>query len=407
MTGTNQAVAGFEPAAADKNNAIELSGLAVALNDTDGSESIRSILLSGVPVGFLLYVGNTAGDATLAAQASNAGGDGITNTWVLSSVGTLPAYVAILPAPHWSGTLPDLALVVESGEASLPTTQVDTVPLETVTVEAVANGLVIDPTVSFGQEGRLIDLNLNAAMADAAAASAAVADGSTETTSLRVTGLGEHAAFYVGDGLVSSVSYDLATDTYTITGLSQDDLDDLGFVQASAALADQDGATGGTQVTVTAWTVESANGAQSVPVTDTLTLSVAPTLASTGNDNLIWDGDAVNGRAGIDTVALRHGEDLDHSELAGLLRNIEVIDLSVVGSNSITGGLSISDVLTITGSINGLLTINGSSDDAVELSSANEWTTDGIANGGHLIYTSVTSSVTLSIDEDIQVSYAA
>ena len=407
VTGTNQAVAGFEPAAADKNNAIELSGLAVALNDTDGSESIRSILLSGVPVGFLLYVGNTAGDATLAAQASNAGGDGITNTWVLSSVGTLPAYVAILPAPHWSGTLPDLALVVESGEASLPTTQVDTVPLETVTVEAVANGLVIDPTVSFGQEGRLIDLNLNAAMADAAAASAAVADGSTETTSLRVTGLGEHAAFYVGDGLVSSVSYDLATDTYTITGLSQDDLDDLGFVQASAALADQDGATGGTQVTVTAWTVESANGAQSVPVTDTLTLSVAPTLASTGNDNLIWDGDAVNGRAGIDTVALRHGEDLDHSELAGLLRNIEVIDLSVVGSNSITGGLSISDVLTITGSINGLLTINGSSDDAVELSSANEWTTDGIANGGHLIYTSVTSSVTLSIDEDIQVSYAA
>ena len=106
-------------------------------------------------------------------------------------------------------------------------------------------------------------------------------------------------------------------------------------------------------------------------------------------------------------MALRHGEDLDHSELAGLLRNIEVIDLSVVGSNSITGGLSISDVLTITGSINGLLTINGSSDDAVELSSANEWTTDGIANGGHLIYTSVTSSVTLSIDEDIQVSYAA
>ena len=33
--------------------------------------------------------------------ASNAGGDGTTNTWVLSESGGLPAYVAILPPIHW------------------------------------------------------------------------------------------------------------------------------------------------------------------------------------------------------------------------------------------------------------------------------------------------------------------
>ncbi|MGI9377454.1 MAG: tandem-95 repeat protein, partial [Tsuneonella suprasediminis] len=407
VTVISQPVVGDESDAADKTNAIELSGLSVALNDNDGSETIQSILLAGVPVGFLLYVGNSAGDATLADQASNAGGDGITNTWVLSSDGTLPPYVAILPAPNWSGTLSDLALVVESGETSLDTVRVDTVPLEVLTVNAVANGLTIDPTLSFGHEGSIIDLNLNAAMADAVAASAAVADESTETTTLQLTGLGEFAAFYIGSDLIAGVTYDSATDTYTITGLSQDDLDDLGFVQAESALVDQDNTTAGTQIEVTAWTVESGNGAESAHVSDMMTLAVSPTLATTGNDNLIWDGEAINGRAGTDTVALRYGEDLDHGDLASLLQNVEVLDLSVPGSNSITGGLSISDVLAITGSSTGTLTIDGDAEDSVELSSADDWTTDGIVTNGHLIYTSTSSGVSLSIDEDIHVSYAA
>ena len=116
------------------------------------------------------------------------------------------------------------------------------------------------------------------------------------------------------------------------------------------------------------------------------------------------------GRAGTDTVALRYGEDVDHLDLAGLLRNIEAIDLSVSGANSITGGLSISDVLTITGSSSGTLTIKGDSTDTIELSSATEWSTNGVVTGGYVTYTS-TSGVTLLIDDDIynnnHVSYAA
>ena len=408
VTVESNPVSGIEATSSDKSNAIELSGLSVALNDNDGSEAIQSILLSGVPVGFLLFVGSSAGDATLAAQASNAGGDGITNTWVLSADGTLPGYVAILPAANWSGTLSGLALVVESGEDSLTTTRVDTVSLGTVTIEAVANGVTIDPTVSFGREGRIIDLNLNAGMADAAMATVP-GDESIETTTLQITGLGEYAAFYVENDLISTVSYDGATDSYTITGLTQDNLDDLAFVQAESAFTDQDTGTGGTQVTVTAWTVESS-GAVSASVTDTLTLSVNPVLATMGNDSFIWDGEAINGRAGTDTVALRYGEDVDHLDLAGLLRNIEAIDLSVSGANSITGGLSIADVLSITGSNSGTLTINGDGDDAVELSSLTEWNTTGTALDGYVTYTS-TAGVTLLIDEDIynsnHVSYAA
>ena len=406
----SQATGGLEPLSADKSHAIALAGLAVALNDNDGSETIKTILLSGLPVGFLLYVGNNAGDATLAAQASNAGGDGSTNTWVLSADGSLPAYVVILPPSHWSGELSNLALVVESGEASLPTTTVDTVPLGTVTVTPVANGLTIDPTLSFGRAGAIIDLNLNASMADPVAALATIADGSTETTTLQIKGLGEYAAFYMGDALIEGVSYDEAADTYTITGLSQDALETLGFVQAASALTDQDGGTAGTQVTVTAWTVESATGAASAPVSDTMTVAVSPVLATTGSDSFIWDGHAIDGKAGIDTVALRYGEDLGHDALANLLRNIEIIDLGAPGANSITGGLSIADVLQITGSSSGTLTIVGDAEDRVELSSASEWSTTGTVTDGHVTYTS-TAGVTLLIDEDIynnnHVSYAA
>ena len=394
VTVDSQPITGSEAATSDKANAIQLSGLSVTLNDRDFSESIHAILLSGVPVGFLLYVGNDAGDATVAAQASNAGGDGATNTWVLSSDGTMPAYVAILPAVNWSGTLSNLALVVESGETSLPTARVDTVPLQPVTVEPVPNGVVINPTLSFGREGQVIALNLNAAMADPAEAIAEVPDASTETTTLQFTGLGVHAAFYVGGTLVDSVSYDAGADTYTVTGLSQDDLDSLGFVQAASALVDQDAAAAGTQVRVTAWTVESGNGATSAPVADTLTLAVTKVLATTGDNTFLWDGAAINGRAGEDTVALRHGESLTGAELAARLTNIETIDLGVGGSNAITG-LTAAQVASMTDGDN-TLTITGSADDSVSLSGS--WTANGDGT-----YTGA-SGVSLMVDGGVAVT---
>jgi VCBS repeat-containing protein len=399
VTVTSSDVTASEPSSSNPQDAIQLTGLSVALNDDDGSEAIHSILLSGLPVGFLLYVGSSAGSAEAAAPASNAGGDGNTNTWVLSATGELPAYVAILPPSYWSGTLEHLKLVVESGESSL-TPLVQVIDLGVLTVEAVANGLTIDPSLSFGIEGHIIDINLNAAMVNAGTATASLPDSSTETTTLQISGLGQYAAFYIGNTLLTSVSYDEGGDVYTITGLRQSALDQLGFVQAASATP--------AQVSVTAWTVETDNGHESAKVTGTLTLDVAPVLATTGNDHFIWDGvTAINGRAGEDTVALRHGEDVTHGDLAARLSNVEVIDLSSPGANSIagTGGLTIDDVLKITGASDGKLTIDGDGEDSVLLS--NEWSTTGPATDGHLLYTNTTSGITLSIDEDIHVSYAA
>ena len=398
---TTTASSGPEAVDSSNTNAIEIAGLSVALVDNDGSETINSILLSGVPEGFLLLVGNSPNDATAAQLSSNAGGDGVTNTWILSSDGTMPAYIAIVPSAHWSGVLNGLTLVVESGETSDATDLTQSFPLAPITVVAVANGLTLEPSSSFGTEGNIIDLNLNASMVDPSIASAAN-DDSTETTTVQLTGLGAHATLYVNGVPVdaSAVSYSAGTDTYTVTGLAQDELDGLGFVQASEALTDQDAGTAGTQINVKAWTVESGNGDISAEATSSITVALSNVFATNGNDHFIWGGNAINGNAGIDTVSLRNGEDLSNAQLASMLSRVEVIDLSTPCANSITGGLTVSDVLSITGSSTGTLTIEGTSDDHVALSASAGWTTTGVENAGHVAYTSG-GGLTILVDADI------
>src|SRR3546814_4722433 len=130
---------------------IELPGLSVTLNGDEVSWDIGSILLAGLPDGVVGYRGANAGSATL---ASNAGGTDGSNTWVVSPDGTLPAYVGIIPPPHWSGTLADLKLLVESGETALSETRVDSHDLGTVTVNPKADGITLTTTKSFGEEDR-------------------------------------------------------------------------------------------------------------------------------------------------------------------------------------------------------------------------------------------------------------
>ena len=388
----NEPWTGSEPADADKASAVPLSGLAIALNDADGSETIEAIMLAGVPVGFLVYVGADADSATL---AGNAGGDGNDNTWVLSSGGSLPAHVAILPPAHWSGTLGGLQLVVESGETALPTSLTETIPLADVVVTPMADGLTIDPTIAFGREGTIIDLNLNAAMHDPRPATATAADASIETTTLQFTGLGEHAAFYAGGILIApdpdKLHYDADADTYTLAGLSQDDLDKLGFIQAESALADQ--------VEVSAWTVESGGANMtSTPVSGTLDLQVTPVRGTTGPDIFIWGGagnEVINGRAGDDAVMLRIGEDASGAELATGLRNIETIDLSVAGANAVSS-LTLRDVLDMTDGDN-TLSFLGNGDDSVSLAgNPGDWT-QGDTSEGFTEYSGTLGGATVRI----------
>ena len=61
-------------------------------------------------------------------------------------------------------------------------------------VNAVANGVDIKPTQTFGKKNEIIPLTLNASMHDQKV-SAVANDSSTETMTIKLTGLGQYASF--------------------------------------------------------------------------------------------------------------------------------------------------------------------------------------------------------------------
>jgi hypothetical protein len=243
-------------------------------------------------------------------------------------------------------------------------------------------------------------------------------DTSQETTTLQLTGLGDHASFYIGTTQIHgtsgshSVSYDAGTDTWTIIGLTQNDLDGLGFKQARAAMTDQDTGATGVQIGVKAWTVDGTSVSDSVDTT--ITTRISPQLSTSSNDTLIWTGNSINGLGGNDTIQLRFGEDLDGSALRTNLKNIEVLDLSIGGANSITN-LTAKDVLDMTDSRN-TLRINGTAEDEVTLGTWDPnaavdddevvWSTGTTGAGsqaGYTVYTATIGSqlVTLEVNSII------
>ncbi|MDT0684711.1 VCBS domain-containing protein, partial [Roseicyclus sp. F158] len=384
------------PEAADSTAAslIQLD-LALSLVDSDGSEVITTVLLPNLPEGFQVYTGADAASATMAV---NAGGDGTTNTWLLVGDGeAMPEYIGILPPQNWSGTLEDVALTVISGETALTEDRVDTVEIGDLVVTPVANGITLDPTNSFGTEGRIIPINLNASLADLGDASVPGApDGSTETVTLEIEGLGEYASLYLGTTLLTEgVTYDAGSETYTVTGLTQNEIDTLGFRQASTGLTDQDGATGGLQLKVTARSVDGTD--ESDPVEGFVTVNQTGQQGSAADNTLIWTGQLINGRGGVDTVLFREGESLTGTELGANLRNIEVLDLGIDGANGITD-LTPEQVAAMT-SAPRALTVTGDAEDSLSLSG--KW-----LDNGDGIWTGTTAGgqeVTLTV-EDVSVT---
>lgn len=392
----------------DRGNLIELDITDSGLKDNDGSESLQTVLLSNLPEGFLVYVGNDAASATEAALSNNAGGSGTTNTWLLGQ-GGMPGYVAIMPPQNWSGTLSDLKLQVVSGEGELNEQRVDEESFS-LTAGAKADGLTIDPTPSFGTEGDIIDLNLNHELVDPqqADATADAKDESVETLTLEFQGLGDYAAFYADiDGEqtllndIGQVNYDKDTGKYTVSGLTSAQAETLGFKQAAKDVND---------LQVRAQTEESSNGdASDWTDWEEIPTTITEQFGTTGDDSLLYTGEYIDGRGDQaetggtgDTIQLRFGEDLSASDLATNLANIETLDLSIDGSNAIgdnLSGLSIEDVLNITDGDNALK-IDGDGDDSVFLKN-NEWTNDGSNGSGYVVYTDTTSGAQLSISEQI------
>src|SRR5690606_27201260 len=98
--------------AVDGSNLSEITVGGIGLNDS-ATEKVDTILLSNLPNGFLVYIGEDAASAEEASMANNAGGDG-TNTWLLGD--KMPNYIGILPPKNWSGTIEGIEFTVISGE---------------------------------------------------------------------------------------------------------------------------------------------------------------------------------------------------------------------------------------------------------------------------------------------------
>ena len=363
-TGTEADVSG------DKSKAIKLDfGADAGL--IDPSEVVNSAYISGLPSGFTVYMGADAGNATMANNAGE-------NTWAIPAVGgQLPAYIAVLPPANWSGSLAGLNLTVLSGHAGTdPTATVLPVAFE---VTPVANGIEMTPTLSFGEAGQLIDLNLNASMQDPSKASGALNDAHTERTELTLSGFpdGEKVLFYteagVGNGNLGGRVVKGASGEYTISGLTQDELDSLKFVH---------GATSGVQeidISARTYEVDSSNaqvGDFSTATTGKVNINISATTPTSGNDLFLWDGTAINGFGGEDTVQLRFGDNLGTGDFANL-NSIEIINMKgeSSGANSITG-LTAADVLDMVGAGN-TLTILGDSNDTVDFSAGTDWKYSG------------------------------
>lgn len=347
----------------------------------DGAEAISSAFISGLPSGFTVWLNETT-------MANNAG----EGTWaipVTAGAKTLPQ-VYIKPPKNWSGTLDNLQLTVMSGHAGLEPSASE-IGFSLV-VAPKADGIELNPTLSFGDAAAKIALNLNASMKDPVAATGADDDQHTERTTLELSGFpdGQKVMFYIGDTLLTSPQANYEGGKWTLTGLSQAELDQLSFVH---------GETNGDQtVTVKAWTYEvDADGVQvgaaSEPVNGTVEINVTPTVASSGDDLFLWEGKEINGFGGEDTVQLRFGDNLSTTDFSKM-ENIEVIDMSgeASGANNITS-LKIEDVFTMTDSDN-TLKIIGDDNDSVTLEG--DW--DASVGSEFTTYTGTHNGATVTLE---------
>ena len=359
---------------------INIVKLDLSAQLSDPSESMLSATIDKVPNGFIIYYGTDANNLQMATNTGlsgtdtfiiNPNGDNIAvgyNQWLVPLTGgELPAYIALQAPQNWSGTISEVTLnlfgISDGGATTSETHTFD------VIFNAVADGLTIDPTLTFGDAFSWVDLKLNANMVDV--------DGS-EKMYLEISGLDDMAQFRLADGtsLETEATFDNGTSKWTIAGIDYDQINNIQLAHDTSV----------TSVSVDAWTVESANSDASTP-------------AVTGVFDLTLSN--VSG-----TLALDEGVNLDFNKLDGLstLDNVNTIDLSS-GDHSIIG-LALSDVVDMTDS-NNELTIIGDTGDNVSTIDTAGWTKTTDSNNGDGTHTynyskdGSSDSITLTINDQI------
>jgi len=348
--------------------------------DTDGSETLTSLLLDGIPNGFLVYTG-TVGNEVLAQNAGdNGSGD---NTWNIDISSGVPKVWIVAPE-YMSGNVTDMKLISyvnDSGSVQRTETTFS------MTIAALASSITIDPTTTFAKNYEWTDVNINANMTDL--------DGS-ETLSLALEGattaLDATAQFQLNDG--SAVNASFSAGVWTLSDIAFDQINNIEILYHEYK----------DTVNVTAKTVDGTDTLAS-PVTGSFTMDITGTSdTGTGNDTILTDGNfAIDTGTGEDTIVLTSGASLDFS----LLDNIETIDLTDNGDHTVSG-LSLDDILSMTDADN-LLSITGDSGDNVSTIDTTGWTQDA-ANVGNesngdatstYEYSKGSDSVTLTVDDQI------
>ena len=361
--------------------------------DTDGSETLQTLILDGVPDGFLVYIGNT-GSETLAQNAGeNTDGD---NTWNIDISSGIPKVWIVAPE-YWSGTVADMKVISYVDDSgSLQRTET----VFSMTVSAVASSIAIAPTKTFADNYDWTDININASMTDL--------DGS-ETMTLTLEGaniaLDASAEFRLADG--SSVDSVFNAGVWTLSNIATDQINNLEIRYHEYS----------DTVNVSAKTVDGMD-VLSPAITDSFNMNIAGT-ATTGifANTILTDGNfAINTGTGEDTIVLTEGVNLDTINYDNL-DNIEIIDLSVNGDHTLAN-LKLSDIVSMT-DVDNELTILGDSGDTVGINNdltmgteAGEWNLDTVDNGSNTTYTysehdgagGFSDSITLTVDDQINSS---
>ena len=273
----------------------------VAVTNIDSSEILSSVALDNIPDGFLVYYGADVGSAVLAQNTGTSGTTNIqltygvdetidVNLWNIPlNAGQLPDYIGIQAPENWSGTLTDIQFAAFDVDGGITTSPFD------VEFTPVTDDITLNLSDTFGDAGDQISLNLNAVIEDL--------DGS-ENVTLTFVGLGEDAVFFANGveipeavmGSGTEVGYDNGTDTYTLTGVSIDQVNNLTFKQSAF----------NGSVDVTAQMTEQGVGGIANPtiVTGSFLVQVNAVTPSSGNDILYLGAgdDVINGLGGDDTL---------------------------------------------------------------------------------------------------------
>ncbi|MCT7504593.1 Ig-like domain-containing protein [Aliarcobacter cryaerophilus] len=347
---------------------------------TDGSEKVGNIILDEVPNGFTVWY-KVGSDLVMATNIGKSGtgtfdltpnisgdADVLRNKWLIpaSADGSMPEVYINAPT-NWAGDFKFKAQFTLK-EQNLTTTEKTVVDV-IGKITPVADGVTIDPTLTFGKAFEWIDLKLNANMEDV--------DGS-ETMSLELSGLGANAQFRI-NGTDTLVSAEYSSGKWTITGIAFDQINNIQFTNDKAV----------DNVGVKAWTVEAGmlptdTGAKSSEVNSTFNLDIKDV-------------------GGI--LSLEEKVNLDFSKLStDLLKGLNTINLSITGENKLEN-LKLDDILKMTND-SGELTIKGLGEDKVSFKNetGNTWskavgTGD---NAGFYIYTnSGNSDIKVKVEQAI------